>query len=326
MAEKVEPIEKYALNQKELSKTQFAKIGLIGSGPVGQGIARMASKRGMEVFFIESSERTIKKVMQDINKNLSRMIDRWGMTNAEKTAIINRINGCTDWDKLRGCDIIIEATETSMTREEAVKKRKKLFKKIEKHVDLSTIIATNSTTLMVTELISVLEHPHRGISLHFLSPAVEAPLVEVVRGLHTSDEVYNDVIKFAKLLGKDAIPVLDFCGKMSTRMIIPLINEACKIQMEGVGNMLDIDKIMRVGFHMQYGPFEMADMIGLDNLLRWMDNLYDEFGDLKYKASPTIKKLVRANCLGRKNGKGFYQYDKEGKKINIVAEKKVNKV
>jgi 3-hydroxybutyryl-CoA dehydrogenase len=315
MAEKVESIEQYALKQKELSKTQFAKIGLVGSGPVGQGIARMASKRGMEVFFIGDTERVIKNVMTDIDKILSKTIDRWGMTKAEKTAIINRINGSTDWESLNGCDIIIEATESSLSREEAVKRRKKLFKKIEKHVDVNTIITTNTTTLMVTELISVLEHPERGISLHFLSPAVEAPLVEVVRGLHTSDEVYNDVIKFAKLLGKEAIPVLDFCGKISTRMIIPLINEACKIQMEGAGSMHDIDKIMRVGFHMQNGPFEMADMIGLDNLLRWMDNLYDEFGDQKYKASPTIKKLVRANCLGRKNGNGFYKYDKEGKKI-----------
>ncbi len=315
MSENVESIEKYALSQKELPKTQFSKVGLIGAGPVGQGIARMVSKRGMDVVFIEKSDNAIKNVMVEIEKVLSRMIDRWGMTKAEKNAIINRINGSKDWNELKGCEIVIEATETRQSRVEGVEDRKKLFAEIEKHVGSDTIIATNSTTLMVTELISGLKNPERGISVHFLSPAVEAPLVEVVRGLHTADEVYENVVKFAKLLGKEVIPVLDFCGKLSTRMIIPLINEACEILMEGVGEMQDIDKIMRVGFHMQYGPFEMADMIGLDNLLRWMDNLYEEFGDLKYKASPTIKKLVRANCLGRRNHNGFYSYDKEGKKI-----------
>jgi len=315
MSEVVDSIESYALSQKGKSKTLFSKVGLLGTGPVGQSIARMVSQRGMEIIFIESNEKKVSAVIKEIENELDRMISRWGMTNGEKTAILNRIKGTKDWSALNDCEIVIEALESHQTRDEGVTQRKQAFKSIEKNVHHTTIIATNSSSLMATELISELDYPERGISLHFLSPVAEVPVIEVVRGIHTSDEIYENILVFARLLDKEVVPVLDFAGKISTRLIIPLINEACEILLEGVGTMEDIDKIMRVGYHMQLGPFEMADKIGLDNIMRWMENLYDEFGFQKYKASPLIKKLVRANRLGRKNRKGFYEYDIEGRII-----------
>ncbi len=317
MAEIAESIEGFSLSKKGHAKSLFSKIGLVGNGLVGQSIARMISMRGMEIVFIEENEKKINSVLKEIDNELNLMIGRWGMTTGEKTAILNRIKGSTEWDSLSNCDLVIEALESYPTREAGVSARKKVFHNIEKNVGTTTIIATNATSLMATELISELNHPERGISFHFLTPNGEAPLVEVVRAIHTSDEVFENVKIFAKLLGKEVIPVLDFAGKISTRLIIPLINEACEILMEGVGKMTDIDKIMKVGYQMQYGPFEMADKIGLDRLLRWMENLYEEFGDQKYKVSPLIKKLVRANCLGRKEGKGFYLYDNDGAIIGI---------
>ncbi len=319
MAEIVESIEGFSLSKKGATKSQFSKVGLIGPGIMGQKITRIMSQRGLEVVFIETNDKKAASFIKNIEKELGGMIGRWGMTGSEKTAILNRIKGSSDWADLSECDIIIEVLESHISRNVGLENRKKIFKEIEKHISPNTIIATNSTSLMTTELMSELEHPERGISFHFLTPTPDAPVVEVVRGIYTADEVYDNILVFAKLLGKEVIPVLDFAGKISTRMIIPLINEACEIFMEGVGRMEDIDKIMRIGYNMQLGPFEMADKIGLDSLLRWMENLYEEFGDHKYKPSPLIKKLVRANCLGTKNNKGFYDYTTDTKVLNNLV-------
>jgi 3-hydroxybutyryl-CoA dehydrogenase len=153
------------------------------------------------------------------------------------------------------------------------------------------------------------------VSLHFLSPADKIPIVEIARGLNTSDDTYEKVCQFAKMFGKKVVPVIESPGIISTRLIAPLINEACEILMEGIGKMEDIDDTMKMGFGFPLGPFESADKIGLDTIVRWLDNLYNEFGDLKYKASPLLKKMVRANHIGRETFRGFYKYDEEGKRI-----------
>jgi len=236
------------------------------------------------------------------------------MTESEKRAILSRIHGSLDYQIFKGCDIIFE-TLKSKPDENGIALRKDIFKKIEQYIEPTSIIATNAPTLMITELSSDLDHPERCVCFHFLSPAAEAKVIEIARGMHTTDEVYKNVIKFAKMIKKEAIPVVESPGNISTRLIIPLINEACEVLMEGIGEMEHIDKVMRVGFSMQLGPFEMADKMGLDKVHVWMENLYEEFGDKKYKASPLIKKLVRANQLGRRTGRGFYIYDESGKKI-----------
>ena len=313
----VEKIDAYALKKsdKNLYKSEtFSKVGIVGCGNLGQEVARMVSQNGVEVNFLELSEKKIEDALTGITRALDMMIERWGMTESDKRAILSRISGTTRYADLKGCDIVIEAVK-SKTREDSVELRKKIFKEIEKVVDQKTIIATNSTTLVITELSSELDHPERCVSVHFISPAADVPIIEVARSLHTTDEAYKKVCKFAKLLGKRIIPVIESPGIISTRLIAPMINEACEILMEGVADMEDIDTTMKIGYGFPYGPFEMADKIGIDVVVRWLDNLYKEFGDIKYKASPMLKKRVRANHLGRDTGIGFYRYDAEGKRI-----------
>ncbi len=315
MAEITERLEDYGLSKDSRPKTLFSKVGIVGAGSVGQNIARMVSSKGLDVIFLELSQQKIDKAFDEIAKELDRMIQRWGMTNSEKLGILSRIKGTTDYNDFKGCDIVIEAVK-STTREHSHVIRAGILKKIEQHVDQNTIIATNSSTQVITELTADLENKERCVSFHFLTPEADARVVEIVKGLYTSQDAYENTMKFANLIGKKVIPVKESPGIISTRLIVPFINEACEILMEGVGTMEDIDLTMKVGFGLPLGPFEMADKIGLDKILRWCENLYDEFGDLKYKSSPLLKKLVRANHWGRRTGRGFYEYNKDGVKIS----------
>ncbi len=310
----IEPLENYGLSKKDKPKTLFSKVGVVGCGTVGQAIARVISCRGIEVVFIEVSEQAIKYAMDEMSKELDRMIDRWGMTSGEKRSILSRIKGSMNYADLRDCDLVIEAI-LSKTRENSIALRKKVFKEIEKNVKPETIIATNSTTIVITELSAELEHNERCVSLHFSTTAPDARILEVVRGLNTSDEAYEKVLKFGKLLSKIVIPVEESPGLISVRLFVVLLNEACQILVEGVAKKEDIDLTMASGFGSKLGPFQMADKIGLDKVLRWMENLYSEFGEPKYKAPPILKRMVRANQLGRKTLKGFYVYDQNGKRL-----------
>jgi 3-hydroxybutyryl-CoA dehydrogenase len=314
MADIVESIEQYALSKKNRAKSQFAKVGIVGCGAVGQTIARMIASHGIEVIFVELDEDKIEAANKGIEAELDNMINHWGMTAGEKRAVMNRIKGTLRCRDLAGCDLVIEAIK-SRTREERVSLRKEIFKRIEEYVDPTTIIATNSTTIVTTELSSELKHKDRCVSLHFSTANPTANIIEVARGLYTSQEAYDNVKKFIKLIGKTMIPVEESPGLMSVRLFATLINEACEIFMEGVGTMEDIDLSVRTGLGLGMGPFELADKIGLDKVLRWLDNLYNEFGDMQYKASPMLKRMVRANRLGRITNAGFYLYDQEGKRI-----------
>jgi len=316
MAEVVERIESYALKTRVEQKkhNSFSKVGIVGCGILGQEIAKMAAYHGMDVVFLEISEEKIQAAYKGLKKDLDNMIERWGMTKSDKRAIMSRIKGRLDYKYLKGCDVVIESIK-SRTREDSVDLRKLIFKNLEKVVSRDTIICTNSTTLIITELSSELKYPDRCVSFHFISPAGETPIVEVAKSLHTSNDAYEKVSKFATFLDKKIVPVTESPGIISTRLIAPLINEACEILMEGVATMEDIDATMKLGYGFPLGPFEMADKIGLDMVIRWLDNLYNEFGEIKYKASPMLKKWKRAGHLGRETGRGFYQYDESGKKI-----------
>jgi len=314
MADNTEKLEDYGLSKDTRPKTLFSKVGIVGAGTVGQNIARMVSSKGLDVIFLEVSQQKIDQAYAELAKELDRMIERWGMTNSEKLGILSRIKGTTEYRNFKDCDIVIEAVKSS-TREHSHNIRAEILKNIERHVSRNTIIATNSSTQVITELTADLEHKDRCVSFHFLTPEADARVVEIVKGLYTSQLAYENTIKFANLIGKKVIPVKESPGIISTRLFVPFINEACDILMEGVGSMEDIDLTMKVGFGLPLGPFEMADKIGLDKILRWCENLYDEFGDLKYKSSPLLKKLVRANQLGRRTGRGFYEYNKDGVKV-----------
>jgi len=310
----IEPIEKYGLSKQDRPKVLFSKIGIVGCGSVGQGLAITASKHGIEVIFLDLSEELIKHSFEEIKKQLDDEINHWGLTPSEKIAILSRIKGTINYEDFSDCELVIEAIKSS-SKESSLDIRKLVFKNIEKHVSKDCIIATNSVTLVVTEMSAELEHNDRCVSLHISTTAPGATVVEVARGLHTSNEAYDKVMKFVKLIDKIAIPVIESPGLISVRLFVVLLNEACEVLMEGVSSMECIDNTIRASFNMPLGPFEFADKVGLDKILRWMENMFAEFGISRYVASPMIKKLVRANRLGRITGIGFYSYDKDGKKV-----------
>ncbi len=315
----IEAIENYSLVKKGKSQSLFSKIGIVGCGAVGQNIARVASTYGIEVVFIEVSEERIKESLLGIEKVLDQRITNWGITSSEKRAILSRIQGSTQYSDLAGCDFVIEAIR-AIDRGDKLNERKKIFKQIEEVVSTDCIIATNSTTIIITELSAELEHQERCVSLHFLIASRDAKMVEVVKGLHTSDETYEKVCTFVNMIDRKVIPVAESAGLIIVRMFMVTLNEACEMLMEGVGTIRNIDESMSIGLGMRIGPFAMADMMGIDKVIRWMDNLYNEFGDVKYKPSPYIKRLVRAKQIGQAVGKGFYTYDENGSRSNAIDE------
>jgi len=320
MNEVVEPVENYALNPNLRPKTLFSRVGIVGCGEVGRTLSIIIASRGLEITFIEVSEDKVKQALEEISDDLNKIINKWGMTEGDKRAILSRIHGSTICGDLKGCDLVIEAVH-SKTRENSRELRKEIFKKIESIVSPETIIATNSTTIVITELSSELEHPERCVSMHIFTNIPNVSVFEVVKGFHCSEETSERLKIFSKLLGKKMIIVEESPGLISVRLVATLINEACKMYLEGVGSMEEIDEMMRMGLNFPLGPFAIADKIGLDKVLRWLDNMYNEFGDPVYKASPILKRLVRAKFIGRRSGKGFYEYDLKG---NIIKEFKLS--
>lgn len=310
-----ETLEDFALNHKApKQKGSIHKVAVIGCGSMGQEITRIISQHGMEVIFIDLTEERIKEVYKEIDHQLDEIINKWGLTDGEKRAILSRISGSTDYNKIKDVDLVIE-TINSKKPGTNIEIRKDVFRKAEKVISPETIITSNNSTLMISDLASVLEHPERAVGLHFIGPATSVKIVEVVRGQFTSDNAYETVLKFAKMIDKKAISLNESPGHVSSRLIVTLINEACETLMEGVASVQCIDTTMKLGYGLMFGPFEMADRIGLDKLLKWMDNLYAEFGTQRFKASPILKRLVRAGYLGRKTNKGFYKYE-DGKIIS----------
>ena len=312
--------EKENLKDYSITKTMkpqastLSKFGIVGCGSMGQDIALLVSKNGIDVVFVEISEEKVKDTFSELNRKLDAMINRWGLTSSEKRAVLSRIKGSTEFSILNNCGIVIECISSHGYERSVFSIKKEIFKKIEGAVSPDTVIATNSSTIVISELASALQHPERAVGIHFLFPANTVRIIEVERSLKTSDEAFEKVKKFARTVDKKVITVNESPGNISTRLIIPLINEACEILMERVATIEEIDETMRFGFGMQLGPFELADKSGLDKLDTWMDNLYEEFGDRRFKPSPLIKRLVRAGHLGRISGEGFYKYS-NGKKI-----------
>ena len=241
------------LSKKQQQKTLFSKIGIIGCGKDGQNIARIASANGIEVVFVELSEDRIQNAYQRLDIVLERRIENWGMTQSEKKLILSRIRGSVEYSVLKDCDFVIEAIRAESS-ERKITERKEVFRKVEEVVNPDCIIATNSTTIIITELSSELKYRDRCVSLHFFVQSPEARVCEVVKGLYTSEEVYNKVLKFVKMVNRQAIPVEESAGLISIRLYTALLNEACEVLLEGVASMVDIDSVWKVGFGMRFGP------------------------------------------------------------------------
>ncbi len=307
-------LERFGLNKKMQSKGMLQKAGLIGCGTIGREIALLASKKGIEVVFLDLTEELVASIMEKLGQALDELIDKWGMTPGEKKLVLSRISGTTHYSDLRDCDIIIE-TINSKKPGTSLNERREVFKKVEKVIGPKTVITSNTATLPISELALVLEHPERALGMHFVSPISKVNIVEVVRHFHTSDEAYGTVKKFAGMIGKKVIDVSESPGNISTRMIVSSINEACRLLMEGVATVSSIDEVIMEATGNSFGPFEMADRYGLDKIMKWMENLFAEFGELKYKPSPIIKRMVRAGMVGIRTGEGFYIWDGSRKKI-----------
>ncbi len=304
-----ESLDNYGLSAKPRKKKgTLQKVGIVGCGLMGQEIGLEISKYGIDVVFIDISENRIKQIMLNMSLQLDEIINKWGLTASEKRAILSRIKGSTHFEDLKDCNLVIESINTKK-RGSSIEARQGIFIEVEKHVTKNTVITSNTATLMISEIAKVLKHPERSVGVHFISPVRKVKILEVVKGEKTSNWAIDFVGKFATMINKKVIHLHESPGNISTRMIIPFINEACEILMEGVATIESIDTTMKEASGHQFGPLEMADRIGLDMILKMMDNLYKQFGDSKFKPSPIIILLVRSNNLGVKTGKGFYGYE-----------------
>jgi len=307
-----ETLANFALGKKIVQEGSLQKVGVVGAGTTGQQIIRMISKAGIDVVFVDISEERVQQIFKSLDDQLEDKINRWGLTPGEKRAMLSRISGSADFGILEGCNIVIESIH-SKKKGTSLDIRKDVFKKIENVVDEKTTIVSNTATLNISDISEILEHPDRAMGLHFILPIDHVKVVEAVKTIKTSDRSFDCIRKFIKMVGKDMVVVQESPGNISTRMIVPMINEACNILLEGVASVEEIDKTIKNTTGYQTGPFELADNMGLDKVLKWMDNLYNEFGEFRYKPSPIIKRLVRAGLTGRLVGEGFYIYP-EGKR------------
>jgi len=283
--------------------------GVVGAGTMGQGIAQLMASSGIDVILVEKDEESLSHSMNELAEMMDREIARWGMTASEKRAVLTRIQGTTDMIKLQDIHLIIE----SVTEDIALKQD--LFRRVDQICDSDAILVSNTSTLSLSEIASVTSHPDRVIGMHFMNPVSKTKIVEVIRGLHTSEETFTYIKGFAERINKVAIEVYEYPGYVTTRVIIPMLNEAMYVLMEGVSTAEHIDTAMKLGFNLNFGPLEFADMMGLDEVMRWMETLFHELGDLKYRPCPLLRKMVRAGHLGKKTGEGFFKYNRDGKKI-----------
>lgn len=317
MAEPIyEPIERYGLSKRNRKRTLFSRIGVVGCGIEGSFIATTAASSGMEVVFLEPNEEKIANAYSRIEAKLDKKIANWGLTQSEKKAIMARMQGTTVYEDFQGCDFVIEAIRyDNQTGERQVALRKKVFQNLEQVLDSDAIIASNVSTVVVTELAAELSYQERCIGVHFMINTPGAQILEIVSGLHTSQETFNKVSQFARLINHDFVSVIESSGLVSIRLFLTQLNEACQILMEGISTVEDIDKVLTVGFGHNLGVFRTADNMGIEKIVKLLDNLYEEYGNIKYKPSPILLRMFRAKNFGVSTGRGFYTYDESGNVI-----------
>ncbi len=279
------------------------KVFVIGAGQMGGGIAQVCAQAGYQVTLHDLTEEAYDRGFEVIKKNLARNVEKGRMTEEQKEAVLGRFTKSTDMQNAKDADIVIEAAVENM----AIKT--KIFAELDEITPEHTILATNTSSLPITEIGAATKRPGKVIGMHFMNPVPVMKLVEVIRGLATDDDVYDAVKEMTEKLGKTPVEVNDAPGFVANRVLMPMINEAIFTLYEGVATKEAIDDVMKMGMNHPMGPLQLADFIGLDTCLYIMETLYEGFGDSKYRPCPLLRKYVKAGWLGKKSGRGFYSYE-----------------
>ncbi len=277
-------------------------IGIVGAGTMGNGIAQTAARAGYEVVMCDVQQEFVDRGMQAVGKSLDRFVKKEEITEEDKNNILGKIKATTDLADLKDCFIVVEAA----TENFAVKKE--IFTKLDQVTSPGCILASNTSSISITKIAAVTGKPDKVIGMHFFNPVPLMKLVEVIRGIATTDETYAAVKELSEKLGKTPLDCRDFPGFISNRVLMPMINEAIYCLHEGIATKESIDGIMKLGMNHPMGPLALADFIGLDVCLAIMNVLHEGFGDSKYRPCPLLRQYVDAGWLGRKSGKGFYDY------------------